>query len=203
MKVWAVSMKNRAADGTVAVNTIAAKVEVVGPDVTEASPAKVADEASSWLTTSYLGLLHPSWTLEEVAVKELTSGADEAASHVVGSVGTLPASTGLLPVEVCGVLTLKTAFATRSKRGRLFLPSPLQSGQLTGVDVWSTVGTTYGARCAAFGATLLAGHDFTEGVVNYHMSAGVWSRKLGSFQDATATQFRTRPHWLRSRSTAP
>jgi hypothetical protein len=189
--------------GVVAINTFATKVEVVGVDIDEASPQKVADETWAWIGASYLALLSPSWRCNEVTLEELTSGADETAVHVVDAVGTLAVSSGNLPVEVAGVLSIRTAKATRSTRGRMFLPSPLQSGQLSGPDTWQTVGTTYGAKCIAFGTTLLAGHDFSESLINYHQSFGIWSRKNESFQDATSTVFRTVPHWLRSRSTAP
>jgi hypothetical protein len=203
VKVWRLVVRSFGPGGVLAVNDISSKVEVVGPDVTEASPQGVADAAWDWFGDEYLGLLQADWQVQELIAEELTSGADETAVHVVDDPGTLPASVGTLPVEVAGLLSVRTRLATRSTRGRMFLPSPMESGQLVAHDTWGTAGTSYGARCIAFGAKLLDGHDFSEGVIDYHMSFGIWSRKNESFEDATSTVFRTQPHWLRSRSTAP
>jgi len=185
------------------INTVSVNVEIIGPDVTEASPAAVASAVDDWLRTPYLGMLHPGYTLEDITVNELTTGADETSQVTVGVGGTLPSSTGHLPLEVCGILSLRTALATRSTRGRIFVPSPGESGQLAENDAWSTAADTYYDAMKTFGDALLAGHDFTEGVIDYHASTVIWSRKNSSKQDVTGYLARTRPHWLRSRSTAP
>lgn len=100
------------------------------------------------------------------------------------------------------VVKLSTALATRSGRGRIFIPSPRRAGQLTSPDQWDTA-ATYWTGVGSFATALVAGTNATIGGDTFHLTTGVWSRLHGTFQPCTGFVRRRQPHWLRSRSTAP
>lgn len=188
--------------GTEYVNTFAIKVEATGPDLTEPTATQVADQVNTWLNTAYRACLHPGLTFQDVNVHQLFSGTPVAGLKVVGQVGQLGALSGFVPREVCCVLSLKTAVATRSGRGRLFIPTPRYSDYLSGQDLFDPAGN-YWIKIGLLGDALLAGRTFTESSVEYHMSTRVHSRVRNVTYDVTGYQRRSQPHWLRSRASAP
>jgi hypothetical protein len=164
-----------------------------------------AEALDQWLRDDYLTLLVPNYTVDAFTIREL--GVEEPAVHevAVGDAGTLSSQTGELPAECCMVITWRTAVATRSGRGRQFIPSPRGSGALSGPDTWKVSGP-YWEHAADWIALIVAGHTFSYGeggLEESQLTPEVWSRVHNTGHDITSGVRRSRPHWLRSRSTAP
>jgi hypothetical protein len=195
--------KSHDAGGVLYINTLAIKVDPTGPDLTEVTPQQAADHLNTWLGGHYRDLLHNSYTLDEVGVRSILPDDGSEAVHAVGLPGLLTGVGAIsVPKELAAVITLKTSTATRSGRGRMFMPSPRNVGYLGDVTNWAT-GTDYWNFLAAFGDAILAGHTFTIGPLEFHMSGRVHSRAKNTSYDITAYVRRTPYHFLRSRSTAP
>ena len=202
-KQWEAHFKSHDSGGVIYINTMAIKVDLVGPDLLEATAQQAADAFHTWLTGHYRDLLHSSYTLDEVGVRSILPDSGDEAVHAVGLAGLLNGTGAVaVPKELTMCLTLKTATATRSGRGRMFLPSPRNVGYLGDVTNWATA-TDWWNFAGAFGDAILAGHDFTAGSIDYHMSARVHSRVHNTSYDVTGYVRRTPYHFLRSRSTAP
>jgi hypothetical protein len=202
-KEYEAHFKSHDAGGVLYINTLAIKVDPVGPDLEEATPQQAADAFYTWLGGHYRDALHSSYTLDEVGVRSILPDTGTEAVHAVGLAGLLNGTgAAAVPKELCGLITLKTATATRSGRGRIFMPSPRNVGYLGDVTNWATA-TDWWNFQAAFGDAILAGHDFTIGVLSWHMSARVHSRVHNTSYDVTGYVRRTPYHFLRSRSTAP
>lgn len=202
MREWRLSLKSSDTGGVVYINTLAIKVDMIGPDMDEASPTEVCDGCDTWLSTYYRQCLRNSLTLQELQVMQLGVAEPLEGAKTIGSAGMLVDNTGdVLPDGACGILTLKTALATRSGRGRMFIPGPERSAYVT-QNVWNPA-LGYLDAIGALGGRILAGHDLTVGLNQWHISARVWSRVLGESHDVTGYVVRNRIHWLRSRTTAP
>ena len=102
------------------------------------------------------------------------------------------------------VLTWRTDLATRSGRGRIFVPSPLGSATLESPDKWDPE-AQYWIHAGTFGDNFTSPFTFNYGVLleSATLTGRVWSRVNDEGHDVTSFIRRTRPHWLRSRSTAP
>jgi|SRR6478752_2062546 len=202
-KQWEGHFKSHDAGGVVYINTLAIKVDEVGPDVADATAQQAADALNTWLGGHYRDLLHSSYTLDEIGVRSILPDSGDEAIHAVGLAGLLNGTGAVaVPKELAGVITLKTATATRRGRGRMFMPSPRNVGYLGDVTNWATA-TDWWNYLGAFGDAILAGHDFTIGLNSWHMSARVHSRAGNTSYDVTGYVRRTPYHFLRSRSTAP
>lgn len=87
----------------------------------------------------------------------------------------------------------------------MFLPSPMRDSALQHADQWATADSNW-SSVTNFGNALLAGHNFTYGTLGAftsHLSTRVHSRTHNTDYDVTGYTQRSRPHWLRSRSTSP
>jgi hypothetical protein len=195
------------AGGVLYVNTFTVKSDAVVPLSPEASDQKVVDEVHAWLTTLYRACLSADYTVDRLTAFGIL-GHESEKEHAIGLAGTLASiGGGPLPKECVCVLTLKTETPGRSGRGRMFIPSPRQANYVRDPTEWqppsAIVGNQYTTAITAFRDALLAGHDFTEASLNYHLSARVWSRTDGLTRDVSSGIVRLPVRWLRSRSTAP
>jgi hypothetical protein len=198
------AFKGHDAGGVIYVNTLAVQQDVpLGPD-TALGYQTIADDIWAQYGATYLGMISPDYTVDELHVLGIL-GADGEGTHAVGSNGTLAVggATGhSLPKEVCLVLSLKTGHAARSGRGRMFIPSPGYSSFGADRTSWLTAGVFWGG-VLNFAALLPADHNVTHDAIIHRYRAGVWSRADNVFRECTAAVPRTAYHWLRSRSTAP
>jgi len=198
------AFKSHDAGGVSYVNTLAVGQDVpLGPD-TALDYGTIADDIWTWLGTEYKALMNPNYTVDELHVLGILGGDGEG-THSVGAVGTLDlsgASSLFLPKELALVLTLKTAHAGRTGRGRMFIPSPLSASFGNGATNWLQSGA-YWTAIGAFATKILAGADITHGALVHHYTGKVWSRTEATARAITATTRRAPYHFLRSRSTAP
>jgi hypothetical protein len=148
-------------------------------------------------------VLQSAYVFDVVASRELYTDTPSVGESAVGVAGTLGAGTGLLPRECCMVVTLRTAVATRSGRGRMFLPSPLYSSNLASQDAWATGTGGWYSAVGTFMDKLMAGVDVTHSTFGHHLSLRVHSRRHATSYDVTSYVRRLQPHWLRSRMTSP
>ena len=164
-----------------------------------------ANAIDSWLTSLYVHMLSVSYTVDTLAIRELNTALPKAHEKATGGAGSITSGSGPLPREVCQLVTLKSDVATRSGRGRMFIPSPLASSFLSANDAWNTAGVYWTAATAFFNA-LITPHTFaygSGGIYNATLTAEIWSATHGQGYDVTSFVQRQAPHWLRSRSTAP
>lgn len=199
---WEAAFRSTDPNGVLYVNTLAVHVEPPLVSLGDPSANEVAQAVFDWLATEYRACLNTTLTVTEIGTRELFSSTPAAGSKVVGALGTLPNGTGLLPAEICGVITWRTAIATRSGRGRVFIPGPAYSSELVGRDTWKT-STGFLTAMQAFANKVMAGANFTHSAEVWHISGRVHSRTDSVSRDITSAVVRSRPHWLRSRSTAP
>lgn len=188
--------------GTLYANTICVHWQAVGagPD---SDFSNAVHEAGEWLVTDYLKLLPNDGVLDRIVLRGVGADAGQLAERAYGSSSTIGGGDGKLPREVANILSFRTAHAGRSGMGHIALPSPRDSGALTGSGGWDTA-TAYWTHVGDFGAALLAGHDWTNGDgFNQHMSARVWSAKDGASYDMTAYIRRPAPRWIQRRQTVP
>ena len=202
MKLWQCAWRSTDTSGTLFVNTLHVQVFEDPDDNFNASADGVADGVDAAFTTLYRAMLNTAYTVNELAVRELRTATPEAAAKSLAVAGTLANATSLLPIEVCGIITWKSNVATRSGRGRMFVPSPRYSSYLTTNDAWNT-GAAYWTAMGAFAAEVLTTNTFVEGGVTYTIQPVVYSRAHDQANEITSYVRRQRPHWLRSRSTSP
>lgn len=202
MKDWRVSLISHDGNGVQYVNTLCAHVQQTVLDLADLGASDVASAVDTWLRTKYRDVLAAAYTFDEIQVRELFTETPAEAASTVGLAGTLTPGSGQLPREVCMVLSFKSDVATRSGRGRIFIPSPQNSSYLVAPDTWSTSGA-YWTNVGALGAQLLTGQNVTFNLIDYHVSLRIHSRKHNATYDVKSYLRRPAPHWLRSRSTAP
>lgn len=183
-------------------------------DLFGSSPSGMSDaldEVDSWLTTKYRALLPSASVLDVLRgfrIPAVYGDPTDVAEKAFGLAGTLGASDGQLPREVCCVVGLRTNSSSRRKQGRLFLPSTYHSGYVTSAGVWLAASAHRTSINTFFGA-LLAGHDTTLFHVGAHFSARIYSRQThkegvgDKTTDIKRYVIRARPHWLERRQTAP
>lgn len=202
-KDYAVSIRGHYNDGVSTVSTLCAHVEDDGPGGTDASLSAAGGAIAGWLSDPYRACLPSVWTIDEIVSRELFDATPGEHSVAIGAAGSLVASGAFRAAkELCLILNMKSAVATRSGRGRMFFPSPLYDGYLGDQTNWLQSGN-YWTKVGLFKDALLAGHDFLSDLTDYHISARIFSRKLQETFDITSITRRPAYHWLRSRSTAP
>jgi len=118
----------------------------------------LADLIADWTTGSLLGLLHNSWTVNDVKVSDLTTQF----SPVVFSTSGLPASGGVsgsaTTDQVCAVVSFRTAQRGRSFRGRNYVPAVPSSVLQTTSTITTAFATALEAAYADLATNLaLAG----------------------------------------------
>jgi hypothetical protein len=209
-KVWRLSWVSSTDGGVELMNTQHVQTDLgIGED--EPSAANVADAIDDHYRDAYKDLLSTNFTLVSLETREClpTSSTDVPESHTttINEAGTLAVGTLGLPNEICGLIKLKTAAASRSSRGYIVPPSPQSITALDTGRLWATAGG-YWAALQAFAALLTDVID-TGGVGAVDLNPVVYSRTRHNasedpftFQVTQAIATRV-PHWRRSRSTAP
>lgn len=198
------SFKSQSEDGRLIVNNLCIVCED-GGDLEQADPGEILGAANTWLFNLYKACLRSSYTVNELQLRGIRAQYGVEETLAKGETGTLTAGTGTLPWEVCMVLSLKTNYAARSGRGRMFIPSPLSSSYLTSPSQWST-GSAYWNAVHALGEAIKTPHNFTfgtGGAFSADLVANVYSRAHNDIHEIRGYVQRQQPHWLRSRSTAP
>lgn len=202
------AFKSHDSGGVQYVNTFAIHVEPTLISTDEPPIGTVATKLRDWQATQYRKCLHTQYTLDSIDLRRIL-GAPEEATVAIGAAGTYnPAGATKCPKELCMVVTIKTAHATRRGRGRVFIPSPRSTDALADPTsfVVTTDPSTYWHEVSVLFDEFLEGQDFVWGTLGSetaHMSLRVYSRKDAATYDATGYVQRTAYHWLRSRATAP
>lgn len=199
-----VAYRSTAPGGELIVNTMAAHVVwdtgLPTPEIDE-----IVDAIDAWLTEDYCQMLADDYSVDQLAVRQLDSETPWVRDRELNLTGTLGSVSGELPVECCLVLSWRSDLATRSGRGRIFVPSPLGSAALQAPDKWSTT-AQYWIHAGTFADRYMTEQDVdygTGGIDTFHLFPMVWSRVHQEGYTLTSWIRRSRPHWLRSRSTAP
>lgn len=198
------AFKSTDPSGTLFVNTFSVH-QVWDNAFTTPGMGLTCESVANWLKDDYLAMLVPAYSLGTVAIRELGVDEPKVAEIAIDENGTCSGVSGELPVEVCMVLSFKTEVATRAARGRIFVPSPRGSTPLQSPDKWDP-DTNYWEHAQTFGETLLTSPVIDYGPLDaysFSLTAEVWSRVNQNGHDITSVTRRPRPHWLRSRSTAP
>lgn len=204
MSTWLATYRGTHTSGALFANTICV-VCADGGNPEQADMGEIINSVDTELTTLYKACLNAQWTLEELLLRGVGPEDGNADSKQINAAGTLANGSGVLPREICMVLSLRTNYAKRSGHGRLFIPSPMYSSYLNTGDQWAT-GGAYWTAAAAFGAKLVAGWTLTYGVGGAQsapMRINVWSRRHQENHEVTSYVRRPQPHWLRSRATSP
>lgn len=199
MKDWQCTYRYTDEDGVQMANVFCVHAQPVLPLTPDPSAADAADDISSWLTTKFRACLRTIFTLEDLTVRELFTSTPAEATKALGLAGTLGTLSGFLPRQIVLLMTLRTAVATRSGRGRMFLPSPKQSAHLNDPDEWDT-GSGLWLAATALGNEFLAGKTVAHSGLDTHYSLRIHSRADSATYDVTSFLLRRQPHWLRSRS---
>lgn len=199
VKDWLCTYRYTDEDNVQMANTFCVHAQPVLPLTPDPSASQAADDISAWLTTKFRDCLRTIFTLEDLTVRELFTSTPAEATKAINAAGTLGTLSGFLPRQVCLLMTLRTAVATRSGRGRIFLPSPKQSSFLSDPDEWSTSAGLWLAA-VALGDQFLAGSTVAHSGLDTHYSLRIYSRSKSATYDVTSYLLRKQPHWLRSRS---
>jgi hypothetical protein len=135
--------------------------------------------------TSYLTLVHGRYNLVRYFVKRLPADVISYEQAVTSTGGALGGD--MLPPQISGVLSLRTANLSRRGRGRIYLPPTAEAnssaeGRPTGPFI---------AEVATFMSDLLEGmSDITLSHKDWYL--GVWSREAQSLSDVTSIRFNLR-----------
>lgn len=198
------AIRGHDAGGVQYVNTLAFTQDVpVGPD-TALDYSTMADDIWVWLAATYLAMLSPDYTVDDVHVVGILGGDGEG-TRAAGALGTLAVggATGhTFPKELALVITWKTAHAGRTGRGRIFVPSPGYASFGADRTGWLTSGVFWGG-VQAFVTAVTTPHTVAHGGIDHRYTLGVYSRADNTIRAVTAGVPRSQYHWLRSRSTAP
>jgi len=209
-KVWRCSYES-VCQSVLIVNTFHV---VDRPDALESDRTadQVRDLLHSALTTKYRALVQAGVTVSSLLVREELppgdTGIPAESSQTIGLVGTLAGSDQNLPLSLCVLASVKTNAAVRSGHGRLFLPCPQSAGSLTTNGLWNTA-NAFWTNAGTFMTELNNNHGYADGGLTGHLATVVYSRTRRGrgdpnyYFDMTGYTLRTKPHWLRSRATAP
>lgn len=209
-KDWRVTLEFAGvSDGRLYDTTFCLREHTSVPEAENLSAATVASDVNSWLGTLARAMTTDAVALSRVVVNRGgvwgpgEGDPPEAGEASNGGAGTLgPNGTLLAPHGLCMRVTVRTALASRSGRGRFHAPWPQYAGHIVNADTWS-VGSSYYVAVVAFADALLAGHDVTHDLISHHYSLRVHSRKDATTRDAVAVAPRAQVSYLRSRLTAP
>lgn len=202
MRTYALAIRSHLG-ATIIVNTLCVRHDPVLPGSPDVDIETAAADVKAWLEATYKAILPVFYTIDAFALRDLYTDTPAEAEASSGLVGTLPVSgTSKCPVGASLLLSIKSGVATRSGRGRLFLPSPIYDGYMASSVGWLTSGT-YWTNVTAFKTALLDGHDVTHGGLDSHLSLRIHSRKRNEDYDATSITLREPYHYLRSRTTSP
>lgn len=178
------------------------------------TPQALADEINTQLNTVYRAMMGVNWNLERITAVTVPDPNDptqvpSAGEHAVGVAGSRSVADDELPSQACGLLSLRTAFAGRSFRGRMFLPPIESSNALT--DKFINSGHAYTVAVNAF-KTKLDDH-FTGGGTWSSLWLATWEARIvvysptrhkrgdePFFAPVTTTRYDRSVHWLRSRA---
>jgi hypothetical protein len=209
-KVWRLSWVSSTDGGVELINTQHVQTDL-GLGESEPSAANVADAIDDHYRDAYKDLLSVNFTLHSLETREClpasSTDVPEAHTTTIEEAGTLAVGTLGLPNEMCGLIKLRTASASRAARGYMVPPSPQSITALDTSRLWATAGG-YWAALQAY-AELLDDVIDTGGIGAVDLNPVVYSRTRHNaslspftFQVTQAIAVRT-PHWRRSRSTAP
>lgn len=217
MHLYRISFRS-SQDGVDVVNTLHAAAHSDAPEWIPSSPdmtpALVASEIDTQLTTLYRAILHQTATLHDITVVEefdpLHPDLPRAAAVVSKELaGTRTSSFSDLPVPTCAILQLRTASIGRSFRGRQFMPpamvtQDLSDGVFNDTSNYITAINAYRAKLDnTFGTGSTWSTLWTD---TAHVRLGVYSRTRRArgadsfFAPITATAVDRKAHWLRSRA---
>ena len=192
-------------DGVEVVNTFHVQTDV-GFGGSEPDIADVADDLDDALRTKYKALIWDSSTLDDFTLTEELADGDSSipAQHVISiaAAGTHNPSDETAPTEICALLQLRTAVASRSARGRMFLP-PCVNALYYVRDAWAAGGQL--TAITTFADELISTHNVGSTDVNtviYSKTRRDRTEDPFTFK-VTSWARDARPHWLRSRSSAP
>jgi hypothetical protein len=205
--VWRCAFESTWFDGQKIVNTFHVQTDL-GLGETEPSADSIRDDLLDALKTKYKALIWDAATLDSfVVTEELAPGSSDipaSSSAAIGEAGTHSPSNTHAPTEMCALLQLRTASASKSSRGRMFLPPIVNEAYVTR-DAWTTGGQI--SQITAFADELITTHDVSEdgGVTHVNVNTVVYSRTRRGLSLTPYTFLIThwareaRPHWLRSR----
>lgn len=207
--VWRCAWESTWFTGQKVVNTFHVQTDL-GIGESEPSADEIRDDLDDALRTKYKALIWNASTLDSFTVtEELPPGSTdipESASVAIAEAGTATYSDATLPVEICALLQLRTASASKSSRGRMFLPPCMNPGFLSR-DSWVSGGQL--TPITNFANELLATHDveMDGGLTHVDVNTVIYSRTRRSLSltpytfKVTSWARDARPHWLRSRAT--
>lgn len=166
----------------------------------------ICSDVDTWLTTLYRAILWTGFTLLDLtATEEDYPGAVPGQGiKPINLAGTRTASDALEANGLTQVVTLLTNTPKRYARGRMFMPSPINSTALASGGNFLQSGL-YWTGITAFMNALVAGH--TAGSTDY--TPAVYSKSQADRGETpylfpvTGYIQRPTPHWLRSRMTTP
>jgi hypothetical protein len=197
----------RAIGGTEeALNTLHYVAEGVVGEVDVASAQEVGDKVRDALSAAFRAFLPTSWTFDGVYVSEVVDPGDPSAVGSSAYSSAMAAGTRVgtpnAPLEMCGLISLRTSLAGRSFRGHLFAP-PITS--VTSDVSNETLQTAYVTLLNNY-ATALGTNLATGGLIHWsNIEQIVYSRTRAErgldpfYAKVTARVPSTRVRWLRSR----
>lgn len=198
------SIRGSYVDGTLAVPSLHYQTDVP-PGGDEPDPDDVATGVWGVIGTTYLAACR-AFTVHQVVATEQVLPPDIPAQGLksVEAGGTLAGSDSNLPYGLVPIVNLRTDVASRSSRGHIVLPGPVDSTSFT-AGLWNTAHqTAYNALAAKLDDSFDLGTLFIT-----HVNPVVYSRKRHkdgltpyTFRVSSAS-LNTTPHWLRSRMTKP
>src|SRR5688572_18590306 len=145
-------------------------------------PNGMEDLVRAWIGQgqgNYLGVICPSYELVKYAVKQVTGGTGEY-EMAMGLAGTYGIAGDQLPSTVAALISWRTGFAGRSKRGRTFLPPTAETA--LGSGIWTP---TFIGLCGSCATGIL--NIGTHAVGTYgQWEIGVYSPLGGGFTPYTS-----------------
>lgn len=197
---WRASLNSHDSTGTLYINTIGVKMDPVSGD--GLSPTDLAAAVNTWIGATYRALLPTRLTFDSITVREMFVPDPAEGVHAVALAGTYP-ETMNAPRMLCAIAAWKTDVATRSGRGHIALPLPLNAALIGGDNLNGASGYVTTTAPAFFDA-LDAGHDWTSGgVTEGHLSHVVLSVKNAAYYDVKTRLLRSQIRWIERRQTAP
>lgn len=197
------------ANGQRTSNTIAIVNPGAGTAPTYADLQELGTELLTQFATTYKAIGTTTWTWDSILTKNVvvpgTTDTYQEAATTVAAPGTRSDTTTWIPDSVCGVLSLKTANASRRFRGHLFM-QPARTQSSVGGNLLAT-GDGYHTALTNFATELakgcIGGVGWTGGTLA-SFKLHVFSRAAAIagapyVAECTAVTVRPDARWLRSR----